>query len=93
MRWTAWQAVWRLGQGQPAHEDVAVAKFWAGEGGHFTTYAAQHLHGGMGLDLDYPVHRYFLWSKQNELLLGGAAQQAARLGRWLAEGEPTRSEP
>ena len=87
MRWTAWQAVWRLGQGQPAHEDVAIAKFWAAEGGHFTTYAAQHLHGGMGLDLDYPVHRYFLWSKTIELTLGNATQQLAKLGASMAQTE------
>ena len=54
MRWTTWQAAWRLAEGQPAHDDVAVAKYWAGEGGHFVTYAAQHLHGGIGLDVDYP---------------------------------------
>lgn len=87
MRWTAWQAVWRLSQGQTAHEDVAVAKFWAGDGGHFTTYAAQHLHGGMGLDLDYPVHRYFLWSKAIELTLGNSTQHLAKLGAAMAQTE------
>ena len=87
MRWTAWQAVWRLAEGQAAPEDVAVAKFWAGQGGHFTTYAAQHLHGGMGLDLDYPVHRYFLWSKAIELALGGPTQQLAKLGAAMAQAE------
>lgn len=87
MRWTAWQAVWRLGQGQAAAEDVAVAKFWAGDGGHFTTYAAQHLHGGMGLDLDYPVHRYFLWSKAIELSLGNSTQHLAKLGASMAQTE------
>jgi len=87
MRWTAWQAVWRLAQGQPAHEDVMVAKIWAGDGGHFTTYAAQHLHGGMGLDLDYPVHRYFLWSKAIELTLGSASHHLAKLGAAMAAAE------
>lgn len=87
MRWTAWQAAWRLAEGQAAAEDVAVAKFWAGEGGHFTTYAAQHLHGGMGLDLDYPVHRYFTWSKAIELSLGGSSQHLAALGAAMAATE------
>src|SRR5215470_5181917 len=84
MRWTMWQAAWRLGDGQAAREDVAVAKYWAGEGGHFTTYAAQHLHGGIGLDNDYPLHRYFLWSKQIELSLGSSVQHLARLGAAMA---------
>jgi alkylation response protein AidB-like acyl-CoA dehydrogenase len=86
MRWTTWQAIWRLTQGQPAHEDVMVAKYWAGEGGHFTTYAAQHLHGGIGLDMDYPLHRYFLWAKQVDVSLGSATEQLARLGARMAEG-------
>ena len=85
MRWTAWQAAWRLGAGQPAPEDVSIAKYWAGEGGHFTTYAAQHLHGGIGLDIDYPLHRYFLWSKQIELTLGSSVQHLARLGAAMAD--------
>jgi acyl-CoA dehydrogenase len=35
----------------------------------------------MGADIDYPIHRYFLWGKQIELLLGGPSAQLARLGR------------
>src|SRR5262249_30852602 len=80
MRWTMWQAAWRLSMDEPASEDIAVAKYWAGEGGHFATYAAQHLHGGIGLDNDYPLHRYFLWSKQIEMSLGSSVEQLARLG-------------
>jgi alkylation response protein AidB-like acyl-CoA dehydrogenase len=87
MRWTAWQAVWKLAENREAREDVAIAKFWSGQGGHFTTYAAQHLHGGMGLDLDYPVHRYFLWSKAIELALGNPTQHLARLGASMAAAE------
>ena len=88
MRWTMWQAAWRLSTGQSAHEDVAVAKYWAGEGGHFTTYAAQHMHGGIGLDLDYPLHRYFLWAKQLDLTLGCATQQLSYLGAEMAKAPP-----
>jgi alkylation response protein AidB-like acyl-CoA dehydrogenase len=88
MRWTMWQAAWRLAANQAASEDVAVAKYWAGEGGHFATYAAQHLHGGIGLDSDYPLHRYFLWSKQIELSLGSSVQQLARIGAAMAAAPP-----
>jgi alkylation response protein AidB-like acyl-CoA dehydrogenase len=88
MRWTAWQAAWRLSTGESAAADVAVAKYWAGEGGHFTTYAAQHLHGGIGLDVDYPVHRYFLWAKQIDLSLGSSVQHLARLGAEMAAAPP-----
>lgn len=84
VRWTMWQAAWRVAAGLPATEEIAVAKFWASEGAHRVVYAAQHLHGGIGLDLDYPVHRYYVWAKQIELSLGGAATQLARLGAGIA---------
>lgn len=85
MRWTTWQAVWRLADGLPADDAIAIAKFWVGDGGHRVVYAAQHLHGGIGVDLDYPLHRSYLWSKQIELTLGSATQHLLRLGDLLAD--------
>jgi len=84
IRLTTWQAAWRLAAGRPASTEVAVAKFWASEGAHRVVYAAQHLHGGIGVDVDYPLHRYYLWSKEIELTLGSATRQLARLGAALA---------
>ena len=72
IRLTALQAAWRLEEGLPAAGEVAVAKFWAADGGQRVVHAAQHLHGGIGVDRDYPLHRYFLWAKELELTLGGA---------------------
>ena len=86
MRVTMWQAAWRLNQGLPADAEVAVAKWWAAHGCHRVVHAALHLHGGVGNDLDYPLHRYFLWGKQAEVVLGGASQQRADLGRLIASG-------
>jgi alkylation response protein AidB-like acyl-CoA dehydrogenase len=85
VRLTAWQAAWRLDAGLPAAEQVAAAKYWAAEGGQRVVHAAQHVHGGVGVDRDYPLHRYFLTAKQLELDLGGAAVSLVRLGRILAE--------
>ncbi|HVV35947.1 MAG TPA: acyl-CoA dehydrogenase family protein [Acidimicrobiales bacterium] len=84
IRLTLWQAAWRLSEGLPAAAEVAVAKFWAAEGGQRVVHAAQHLHGGIGVDRDYPLHRYFLWAKQLELSLGGATKQLRKLGALLA---------
>ncbi len=50
-----------------------------------------HLHGGVGVDRDYPLHRYYLWAKQLELTLGGAGRQLATLGRLLAD-EPVTAD-
>jgi alkylation response protein AidB-like acyl-CoA dehydrogenase len=41
---------------------------------------AQQVHGGIGIDITYPLFRYFLWAKHNELTLGSASAQLAWLG-------------
>jgi acyl-CoA dehydrogenase len=89
IRLTSWQAAWRLGAGMPAEAEVAVAKFWAAEAGSRVVHAAQHLHGGVGVDRDYPVHRCFTWSRQLELTLGGGAEQLSAIGRILADEPAT----
>lgn len=88
MRWVTWRAAWKLAQGLPAVRETMVAKFWCAEGGSRIVNSAQHLHGGIGVDLDYPVHRYFLWSKALEITLGSASPQLARLGRDMARTGP-----
>ena len=84
IRLTMLQAATRLAAEEPADREVAVAKYWASYGGRRVGHADLHLHGGISIDLDYPIHRYFLWAKQLELTLGAAGPQLARLGRLLA---------
>ena len=84
IRVTLWQAAWRLDTGRPATEAVVVAKWWASEAGQRVVHATQHLHGGMGADIEYPIHRYFLWGKQIELMLEAPSAQLARLGDLVA---------
>jgi 3-oxocholest-4-en-26-oyl-CoA dehydrogenase beta subunit len=85
VRLTAWQAAWRLDHGLDADEALLSAKFWSAEGGWRVVHAAQHVHGGVGADRDYPLHRYFLLHKQLELTLGSATPTLARLGRLIAD--------
>jgi acyl-CoA dehydrogenase len=85
IRLTTWQAAWRLEMGLPAAAEVATAKTWLAEGGQRVAAAAQHLHGGIGVDTDYPLHRYYLWAKWLQLALGGANQHLQKLGRILAD--------
>lgn len=63
---------------------VLTAAWWAAQAGQECVHAVQHIHGGIGADLSYPVHRYFLWGKQLELMLGGGSALLARLGDTLA---------
>jgi 3-oxocholest-4-en-26-oyl-CoA dehydrogenase beta subunit len=85
IRLTAWQAAARLAAGLPASAEVAIAKYWAAEGGQRVVHAASHLHGGVGVDRDYPLHRFFLLTRQIELTLGGANESLRRLGQMLAD--------
>lgn len=88
MEATLWQAAWRISSGAggalPAAGDIAVAKIWASEGVRRVVQTAQHLHGGIGADTDYPLHRYHAWAKHLELSLGPAAAHEEALGDLLA---------
>ncbi|MCU1390275.1 MAG: Acyl-CoA dehydrogenase [Ilumatobacteraceae bacterium] len=84
MRVTMLQAAWRLMHGLSSRQEVLIAKYWASEGGQKVVHLCQHLHGGMGSDIDYPIHRYFLWGVQNETTLGAGSVQLARLGTLIA---------
>ena len=84
IRLTAISAIWRLSEGWPADQEIAIAKYWAGDGGMRALHACQHLHGGIGVDLDYPLHRYFIWGKQIEHELGTPTRQLLSLGAMLA---------
>jgi 3-oxocholest-4-en-26-oyl-CoA dehydrogenase beta subunit len=84
VRLTMWQAAWQLAAGQPSETAIATAKFWAADAGHRVAHTAVHVHGGVGIDLDYPLHRYFLAAKQGEFALGGATAQLRRIGAALA---------
>jgi alkylation response protein AidB-like acyl-CoA dehydrogenase len=71
-RWLSYQAVYRLDRGLPAAREVAIAKAWTSDACQRVAYGAQHLHGGIGMDLDYDLHFYFRWAKVMELSLGAA---------------------
>ncbi len=82
---TAWQAAWRLDAGAPAAAEVDAAKYWAAQGGQDVLLAAHHLHGGVGVDRDYPLYRYFLLAKQLELDLGSETPTLVHLGALIAD--------
>lgn len=83
VRLTAWQAAWRVAESMPADEQILSAKYWASEATARVMRAAHHLHGGMGVDRDYPLHRYYLLGKQLELQVGSGTPSLRRLGAAL----------
>jgi acyl-CoA dehydrogenase len=84
MRVTLWQAAWLLDSGEHVGTTVDVASWWAADGGARVVHRVQHLHGGIGVDVDYPIHRFLLWGKQLAGLLGGPAARLQRLGETIA---------
>lgn len=84
IRVTTYEAAWRIDQGLVAHEHALTAAWWASEAGKRVVHAGQHLHGGMGADLDHPVHRHFLWGRQLDAYLGCGSELLAELGASIA---------
>lgn len=87
LRSALWQLVWRLDAGLPATSEALATKYLACEAGHLVGHKAQHVHGGIGVDLTYPIHRYLYWSRALGITLGGAAATLERLGDWLANND------
>jgi alkylation response protein AidB-like acyl-CoA dehydrogenase len=88
-----WAAVWRLARPAPDSYDpdeaLAIAAYNACGPAVEALYACQHLHGGIGLDVTYPLHRYFAWGKHYGHLLGGAEAQLEAIGDLLTAAEGT----
>lgn len=69
-----WQAVWAVEHDRSAAgRAVAAAVWWATEAGQRVQHVVQHLHGGIGADTTYPVHRRLLWTLRASAVLGGPA--------------------
>lgn len=85
---TLWKAAWHTDfDDDPSERTIAlhVARWWAADAGQRAAHAVQHVHGGIGADTSYPIHRYFQWAKQLELSLGAPGQHLETLGDVLAE--------
>tara|TARA_R110002049_G_scaffold66364_2_gene173251 strand:+ start:7383 stop:8534 length:1152 start_codon:yes stop_codon:yes gene_type:complete len=87
IRSTYWLALWRLSEGLDARAEVRAAKWWACDAAHRIVSSTQHMHGGIGADVEYPIHRFFLMAKMISYSLGNASQQLSALGRLLAEDD------
>ena len=58
MHLAALAACWRLGEGLDAASDLEVAGYWCAEQAPRTVRLCHHLHGGIGMDATYPLHRF-----------------------------------
>ena len=81
----ALSACWRLDTGREAGADLDVAAYWLAEQAPAALRACHHLHGGTGMDVSYPLHRYSAFVKDLVRLTGGADYRLARLGARVGE--------
>ncbi|GAB3506267.1 acyl-CoA dehydrogenase family protein [Amycolatopsis cihanbeyliensis] len=80
----ATSAVWRLGTGLDPEPDLGIAAYWLAEEAPRALAACHHLHGGLGLDVTYPLHRYYALAKDLATQVGGARGRLDRLGELVA---------
>jgi len=72
--------IWRLSEGRDADEDIDVLGYWVTSQAPPVMQLCHHLHGGMGMDIAYPMDRYYSTIKDQTRLLGGQAHRLALLG-------------
>ena len=87
LRSALWQLCYRLDAGLPAPSEALATAWLACEAGHLIGHNAQHVHGGIGVDLTYPMHRFLYWSRALGSALGGSAASLERLGDWLSDND------
>lgn len=72
--------VWRLSEGRDADDDLDVLGYWITSQAPPVMQICHHLHGGMGMDITYPMHRYYSTIKDLSRLLGGSSHRLDLVG-------------
>jgi 3-oxo-4-pregnene-20-carboxyl-CoA dehydrogenase alpha subunit len=76
----ATSVVWRLSEGLDADEDLDVLGYWLASQAPPVMQLCHHLHGGMGMDIAYPMDRYYSTIKDLTRLLGGPSHRLDLVG-------------
>ncbi len=87
LRSSVWQLVYRIDAGLGVAPQAWATRAMANNTGHSAGHMAQHVHGGIGVDITYPMHRFLYWSRALGVALGGTEHHLARLGDWLVDNE------
>jgi 3-oxo-4-pregnene-20-carboxyl-CoA dehydrogenase alpha subunit len=80
-------ACWRLQAGREAGRDLDVAAYWLASRAPAALRTCHHLHGGIGMDVTYPLHRYSALIKDLVRFVGGAEYCLDRLGARACAGD------
>ena len=72
--------IWRLVEGRDATEDLDVLGYWVTSQAPPAMQLCHHMHGGMGMDIAYPMDRYYSTIKDLTRLLGGPSHRLDLVG-------------
>jgi 3-oxo-4-pregnene-20-carboxyl-CoA dehydrogenase alpha subunit len=72
--------IWRLAEGRDADDDLDVLGYWITSQAPPVMQICHHLHGGVGMDISYPMHRYYSTIKDLTRLLGGPSHRLELVG-------------
>lgn len=87
LRSTLYQLLYRLDAGLPSPSEAFATQYLSCEAAHLVGHKTQHVHGGIGVDLTYPIHRFLYWSRHLSMVLGSSSGSIERLGNWLANND------
>lgn len=87
LRSTLFQLLYRLDAGLPSPSEAISTHVLSAETAHLVGHKAQHVHGGVGVDLTHPIHRFLYWSRHLSMVLGSPEADLERLGDWLANND------
>jgi len=76
----ATSAVWRLAEGRDADSDLDILGYWLASQAPPVMQICHHLHGGMGMDIAYPMDRYYSTVKDLTRLVGGPSHRLDLVG-------------
>ena len=76
----ATSVVWRLSEGLDADGDLDVLGYWLASQAPPVMQLCHHLHGGMGMDIAYPMDRYYSTIKDLARLVGGSSHRLDLVG-------------
>jgi alkylation response protein AidB-like acyl-CoA dehydrogenase len=72
--------VWRLSTGRDADDDLGVLAYWVASEAPPAMQICHHLHGGIGVDISYPMTRYYSTIKDLTRLIGGPSHRLDLVG-------------
>jgi 3-oxo-4-pregnene-20-carboxyl-CoA dehydrogenase alpha subunit len=76
----ATSVIWRLSEGRDADDDLDVLGYWLASQAPPVMQTCHHLHGGMGVDITYPMTRYYSTIKDLTRLVGGPSHRLGLVG-------------